>query len=1183
MPRIRIKKLPKAAFGLPVQGMQAIQNAANQDIQRQDQIAGRMADQPYYNPFDLKWGQQQQPQVDITGASSNTGYDPYATSTNSSMVASKGSLNLPQLVNTSMLSADPKQNTLQPKGPSFGQQLKGLGMGALKGIGKAGQAVNSVLENPYFQLGAAGVNLFENRQRQKDYKKFERERLFNLNPVGVTERGEFDQNGIFQSDSIGFKGVGTQANAYYPQQGFVEYGGEMAYAAEGMTIEGDRIVQPAFLPDLPPMPIMVPRAAAPSSNVSYSPKNTSSAPVQLSDDFENYAEKAQVYINKVNPNTDISGDMLAAGAQQAYEKYGKVVPVELALAQLQQEGYLAKSKTPNKPQRTKNPFNVGNTDSGAIVDYTDKGLQQGVNTYFNLIAKSYLKNKTPDQLLNNFTNVAGNRYASDKNYESSLKRIINNINKSLPGGDGENTANMKIRIVGTPDETQMAYGGQPPYSGQTDYGLYIGQRNLYKTMAKHPYEDVNNTMSEEEETQENPYVLEAEGGETIARPDGSHMEIVGKRHSEGGVKLTKEQAPEGSFIFSDTAKMKLTEEEAKRFGKTGNKKHTPAAVARQYEDNKYRAILADPNSDDLQKSTAKRMLDSLGEKKAELALVQEGKKGFPQGIPDISKELFEKMTGQSSNQEQPQEMTAMYGGGYKHGGMHGKPGTYPDGYSGTYSNGVYFDYGGALKRFQGDIDGSTVGAPYANAPAYTGGPNPNDPFGLNAAFKQAASRKYTLPNWWEHWTQANTPQGAKSPAHGYPSTYDPKAGNPSYDDYEYWRDRYGKDFEGKTDQEKRKNFQNYMFGELQKGNPGAMGYITEHWGPTAAGRYDDAIFGARTAFGAGSRIPVPQTPPGTSGTPPETKTPPAITTPPGTTTSIKPGEYTPGKSNIPWDYLQQDINNVNAAAMNLALMKKYNMQSRSVQPNLPRFIAQDWRAPAAAAFSTQYAAPMATLSQYSGRQGIGSMASKFAGDAAMNITGNIIPQVAAYNAAGATQTDAQRAQIMNQFAQYNAALRDSDTRENIGLDSKYRFGIGKGIDRLTAAENQKLTNRANMYAMNVSESPDYFYNPRNQRMTFNSQEAMANFMNRNRGGYQDESAANDDMFKRAMKYKEAGFTDAVAASMAGFGKSSASSAPRQRNVRYPGTIANRSNTTMPGMDAYTQPGYGYDYSSMIGG
>lgn len=145
--------------------------------------------------------------------------------------------------------------------------------------------------------------------------------------------------------------------------------------------------------------------------------------VPLNTNYEQtYAQRAQRYLDAEAPGTAITGDMLAKAATAAMNKYGKEVPVEIALAQLTQEGFLAKGKTPNKPQRTNNPFNVGNVDSGAVKKF-DK-IEEGVQRYYDLLAKSYLKTRTPEELLNNFVNTSGNRYASDKNYEKRLKDLI---------------------------------------------------------------------------------------------------------------------------------------------------------------------------------------------------------------------------------------------------------------------------------------------------------------------------------------------------------------------------------------------------------------------------------------------------------------------------------------------------------------------------------------------------------------------------------------------------------------------------------------------------------------------------------------------------------------------------------------------------------------------------------------
>ncbi len=113
----------------------------------------------------------------------------------------------------------------------------------------------------------------------------------------------------------------------------------------------------------------------------------------------------------------------------------------------------------------------------------------------------------------------------------------------------------------------------------------------------------------------------------------------GKRHSEGG---TPVNLPADSFIFSRDNKMKIRDEDIlKMFGKTGNKAMTPADLAKQYDINKYRQILADSNSDKLQVETAELMIANYNEKLGKLALVQESLKGFPDSIPKIAMPYLE--------------------------------------------------------------------------------------------------------------------------------------------------------------------------------------------------------------------------------------------------------------------------------------------------------------------------------------------------------------------------------------------------------------------------------------------------------------------------------------------------------------------------------------------------------------
>jgi hypothetical protein len=180
---------------------------------------------------------------------------------------------------------------------------------------------------------------------------------------------------------------------------------------------------------------------------------------------------------------------------------------------------------------------------------------------------------------------------------------------------------------------------------QRDYGLVTG--SIWNRENITTNNNVTDTLSPSEREDS---VLEAEKGETIVTPDMKHFKIGGKRHSEGGTPLDENKAPDNSFIYSDTPSMKIKNKDVLKnvFNMNSSKKGTtPADVAKRYDLNKYQDMLNDPETDPMTKKTAQMMIDNNMKKLGQLALLQEGMKGFPDGIPAIAQPLMGSDVGQS--------------------------------------------------------------------------------------------------------------------------------------------------------------------------------------------------------------------------------------------------------------------------------------------------------------------------------------------------------------------------------------------------------------------------------------------------------------------------------------------------------------------------------------------------------
>jgi hypothetical protein len=197
--------------------------------------------------------------------------------------------------------------------------------------------------------------------------------------------------------------------------------------------------------------------------------------------------------------------------------------------------------------------------------------------------------------------------------------------------------------------------------------------------------------------------LEAEGGETvIGNIDGSKIpsffNIEGPRHSSGGVPLN---LPDDSFIFSDTRAMMITDPTLLKLFNMPAKKggYTPAEMSKKFDINKYREILQNKNSDKIDISTAEMMIKNYVMKLGALALAQESKKGFPQGIPKLSEPYME-ANGITEEELLPQKETQQPNQQSQGQSQKNEPTNMPNGEPIAKPQEEMMQYGGGIRRLR---------------------------------------------------------------------------------------------------------------------------------------------------------------------------------------------------------------------------------------------------------------------------------------------------------------------------------------------------------------------------------------------------------------------------------------------------------------------------------------------------
>lgn len=148
----------------------------------------------------------------------------------------------------------------------------------------------------------------------------------------------------------------------------------------------------------------------------------------------------QHYIDSVAPNSGLRALILVENC----EKYG--IPISFTLAQGEIESHFG---TTGLAFRTNSVWNVGAFDSYSYSEIQHKfnNPNDSVIPYLDLLVNNYLPSKTVEDLLENFVDINGNRYASDPHYETKLSTKIKYIKEHYPIDDLQNRLNYyKIRL-----------------------------------------------------------------------------------------------------------------------------------------------------------------------------------------------------------------------------------------------------------------------------------------------------------------------------------------------------------------------------------------------------------------------------------------------------------------------------------------------------------------------------------------------------------------------------------------------------------------------------------------------------------------------------------------------------------------------------------------------------------------
>jgi hypothetical protein len=657
--------------------------------------------------------------------------------------------------------------------------------------------------------------------------------------------------------------------------------------------------------------------------------------------------------------------------------------------------------------------------------------------------------------------------------------------ESMDGKDGK----MKMGYL-----ESMKYGGQ--FEGS--YGLDVGWRNLYTDMAKTSSDYAGQSVSKKKNPKE-PYVLEAEGGETLYKPgDEEFYNINGNRHTQGGVPLTEDQvssknSEEPSFIFSDTKKMRIKDKNILDYFGVSKKNGgvTPAAISKKYDLNKYKAILEDPNKDPLAKNTAMMMLERNKKRLSELAAIQEKMKGLD--APEFA---------QRELSEQPP--MAMYGGylpAYADGGDPPRKEVteLPGGGKRTTTWGDFNQEYKALEDLLRNDKNKRLREEIYNRFKKANPKSKIDQDQYIDNLLNAQKQFYTLENAYkdnldflknEDWDR--TRGGMKNKLYNQEMK---KLGFTPMDESQIkqFQQAFMDLEDAARDPEYFENFGQYLMLD-----PKGVADETYRGKPISPA---DSIAG-NTTIRELFRMRAPEveeefiSTTTTTAPPPPGKKPKWVCLPDGkgggqvvqSDSGIgydspeeaskhcgKPGERPP------FDYLAPDKANMLATA---AIFPEIIMPFNPEMAYSPRGLnLEDWRAKAAQRFSTQYAAPSAQLAQYTSPQGLAANLSMLAGQTAQQMAGEDIAPTISRNVDRVNQYTGDEAKRQDEINLFNLGQRQKRYEGSAVARQQYDNALREYLKQNADAYTRAWNNRMELGMINDTNK-QFYVDPRTGRQTF---------------------------------------------------------------------------------------------------